>query len=52
MRMLNSRWRGDDAEGWLEHWKIVRIAGFQPSAEDEWIEARVRESIREEEKDE
>lgn len=52
MRMLNSRWRGDDAEGWLEHWKIVRSAGFTPSAEDEWIEARVRESIREEEKDE
>lgn len=52
MRMLNSRWRGDDAEGWLEHWKIVRSAGFQPSAEDEWIEARVRESAKEEEKDE
>lgn len=52
MRMLNSRWRGDDAEAWLEHWKVVRAAGFTPSAEDEWIEARVRESIREEEKDE
>lgn len=52
MRMLNSRWRGDDADGWLEHWEIVRAAGFTPSAEDEWIEARVRESIWEEEKDE
>lgn len=52
MRMLNSRWRGDDAEGWLEHWKVVRAAGFTPSAEDEWIEARVRESVREENEDE
>lgn len=52
MRMLNSRWRGDDAGEWLEHWKIVRSAGFPPSAEDEWIEARVRESAKEEEKDE
>lgn len=48
MRMLNSRWRGDDADGWLEHWEIVRSAGFTPSAEDEWIEARVRESFKEE----
>lgn len=52
MRMLNSRWRGDDADGWLEHWKIVRGAGFQPSAEDEWLMERVQASIREEEKDE
>lgn len=52
MRMLNSRWRGDDAGEWLEHWKIVRSAGFPPSAEEEWIEARVRESAKEEEKDE
>lgn len=52
MRMLNSRWRGDDAEEWLEHWKIVRGAGFQPSAEDEWLRARVQASAKEEEKDE
>lgn len=52
MRMLNSRWRGDDADGWLEHWEIVRAAGFPPSAEDEWIEARARESTREEDEDE
>lgn len=52
MRMLNSRWRGDDAGEWLEHWKIVRSAGFQPSAEDEWLRARVQASAKEEEKDE
>lgn len=52
MRMLNSRWRGDDAEEWLEHWKIVRSAGFPPSAEDEWLRARVQASAKEEEKDE
>lgn len=48
MRMLNSRWRGDDAEGWLEHWKIVRAAGFTPSEEDEWLMARAQESAKEE----
>lgn len=52
MRMLNSRWRGDDAGEWLEHWKIVRSAGFQPSAEDEWLRARVQASAKEEKKDE
>lgn len=52
MRILNSSWRGDDAGEWLEHWKIVRSAGFPPSAEDEWIEARVQASAKEEEKDE
>lgn len=52
MRMLNSRWRGDDAGEWLEHWKIVRSAGFTPSAEDEWLRARVQASAKEEEKDE
>lgn len=51
MRMLNSRWRGDDADGWLEHWEIVRAAGFTPSAEDVWLMERVQASI-EEEKDE
>lgn len=48
MRMLNSRWRGDDADGWLEHWEIVRGAGFQPSAEDEWLRARVQASAKDE----
>lgn len=51
MRTLNDRWRGDDAEGWLEHWKIVRAAGFTPSEEDEWLMERVQASA-EEEKDE
>lgn len=52
MRMLNSSWRGDDADEWLEHWEIVRAAGFTPSAEDEWLKARVQASAKEEEKDE
>ena len=52
MRMLNSRWRGDDAEGWLEHWEIVRSAGFRPGGDDEWLLARVQASAKEEEKDE
>lgn len=42
MRMLNSRWRGDDADGWLEHWEIVRAAGFTPSGDDEWLVARAQ----------
>lgn len=52
MRMLTSSWRGDDAEGWLEHWEIVRSAGFRPGGDDEWLLARVQESAKEEEKDE
>ena len=52
MRMLNSRWRGDDAEGWLEHWEIVRSAGFRPGGDDEWLLARVQESAKEEDEDE
>lgn len=52
MRMLNSRWRGDDAEGWLEHWEIVRSAGFRTGGDDEWLLARVQASAKEEEKDE
>lgn len=51
MRMLNHRWRGDDAEGWLVHWKLVCAAGFTPSGDDEWLMERVQASI-EEEKDE
>lgn len=52
MRMLNSSWRGDDADRWLEHWEIVRSAGFRPGGDDEWLLARVQESAKEEEKDE
>lgn len=52
MRMLNSRWRGDDAEGWLEHWEIVRSAGFRPGGDDEWLLERVQASAKEDEKDE
>lgn len=52
MRIPNSRWRGDDAEGWLEHWEIVRSAGFRTGGDDEWLLARVQESAKEEEKDE
>lgn len=52
MRMLNSRWRGDDAEGWLEHWELVRSAGFRPGGDDEWLLARVQESAKEEDEDE
>lgn len=52
MRMLNSSWRGDDADGWLEHWEIVRSAGFRPGGDDEWLLARVQASAKEEDKDE
>lgn len=48
MRMLTSSWRGDDAEGWLEHWEIVRGAGFRPGGDDEWLLARVQASVKEE----
>lgn len=48
MRMLNSRWRGDDAEGWLEHWEIVLSAGFRTGGDDEWLLARVQASVKEE----
>lgn len=48
MRMLTSSWRGDDAEGWLEHWEIVRSAGFRPGGDDEWLLARVQASFKEE----
>lgn len=52
MVRLNSRYSGDDAEGWLEHWKLFRSAGFEPGGDDEWLLARVQESAKEEEKDE
>lgn len=48
MRTLNSRYRGDDAEGWLEHWRLVCSAGFTPNVDDEWLVARVQASAKEE----
>lgn len=52
MVRLNSRYSGDDAEGWLEHWKLFRSAGFEPGGDDEWLMERVQASAKEEEKDE
>lgn len=52
MVRLNSSYSGDDAEGWLEHWKLFRSAGFEPGGDDEWLMERVQASAKEEEKDE
>lgn len=52
MVRLNCRYSGDDAEGWLEHWKLFRSAGFEPGGDDEWLMERVQASAKEEEKDE
>lgn len=52
MAQLNNRWGGDDAEAWLDHYDVFCSAGFEPGEEDVWLEARVRESIREENEDE
>lgn len=52
MVRLNSTYSGDDAEEWLDHWKVFRSAGFEPGGDDEWLMARVRESAREEDEDE
>lgn len=52
MVRLNSSYSGDDAEGWLEHWKMFRSAGFEPGGDDEWLMERVQASAKEEEKDE
>lgn len=52
MVRLNSSYSGDDAEGWLEHWKLFRSAGFEPGEEDVWLMERVQASAKEEEKDE
>lgn len=52
MVRLNSTYSGDDAEGWLEHWKLFRSAGFEPGGDDEWLMERVQASAKEEEKDE
>lgn len=51
MVRLNSSYRGDDAEGWLEHWEMFRSAGFEPGGDDEWLLARVQESAEEEDED-
>lgn len=52
MVRLNSSYSGDDAEGWLEHWEMFRLAGFEPGGDDEWLLARVQESAKEEDEDE
>lgn len=52
MAQLNDRWRGDDAEAWLDHYDIFCSAGFEPGEEDVWLMERVQESAKEEEKDE
>lgn len=44
MVRLNSSYSGDDAEGWLEHWKLFRSAGFEPGGDDEWLMERVQAS--------
>lgn len=52
MAQLNSRWGGDDAEAWLDHYDILLSAGFEPGEEDVWLMERVQASAKEEEKDE
>ena len=52
MVRLNSSYSGDDAEGWLEHWEMFRLAGFEPGGDDEWLLARVQKSAKEEDEDE
>jgi hypothetical protein len=52
MVQLNSTYSGDDAEEWLGHWKLFRTAGFEPGGDDEWLLARVQESVEEDEDDE
>lgn len=52
MVRLNSSYSGDDAEGWLEHWKLFRSAGFEPGGDDYWLFNRVLGSAKEEDEDE
>lgn len=52
MVRLNSSYSGDDAEGWLEHWKLFRSAGFEPGGDDYWLFNRVLGSAQEEDEDE
>lgn len=51
MAQLGDGYLGDDAEGWLDHWKLFRSAGFEPGGDDEWLLARVQESAEEEDED-
>ena len=51
MVRLNSSYSGDDAEDWLDHWKLFRSAGFEPGGDDEWLMERVQESAEEEDED-
>lgn len=48
MAQLNDRWRGDDAEAWLDHYDIFCSAGFEPGEEDVWLMERVQASAKEE----
>lgn len=52
MAQLGDGYLGDDAEGWLDHWKLFRSAGFEPGGDDEWLMERVQASAKEEKKDE
>lgn len=52
MAQLSTRWGGDDAEAWLDHYDIFCSAGFEPGEEDVWLMERVQASAKEEEKDE
>lgn len=48
MAQLGDGYLGDDAEGWLDHWRLFRSAGFEPGGDDGWLLARVQESFKEE----
>lgn len=48
MAQLNDRWRGDDAEAWLDRYDIFCSAGFEPGEEDVWLMERVQASAKEE----
>lgn len=48
MAQLDDGYLGDDAEGWLDHWKLFRSAGFEPGGDDEWLMERVQASFKEE----
>lgn len=48
MAQLNNRWRGDDAEAWLDHYGAFCSAGFEPGEEDVWLMERVQASFKEE----
>lgn len=46
MAQLDDGYLGDDAEGWLDHWKLFRSAGFEPGGDDEWLMERVQASFK------